>query len=167
MGKPTEDLPDEKGLAPNLGGPKARGPGRPTLRDDELIEIRNGVLWLLSVKWPYIGWELPKATTEEELRLALEPLRGHPHEYLVPSFLHPTPIASSAEEIRVLRKSRGEAIEEVRAAQSDYDRCFADARKAELAMNETESETQQPFFSNLLERWRDRRQAQKNLDAAQ
>ena len=55
----------------------------------------------------------------------------------------------------------------MRAAQSDYDRYFNDARKAELAMNETEPGTQQPYFSNMLQRWRECRQAQLKLDAAQ
>lgn len=34
-------------------------------------------------------------------------------------------------------------------------------------MNETEPGTQQPFFSNMLQRWQESRQAQMKLDAAQ
>jgi hypothetical protein len=167
MGKPTEDAPEDQSVTLDFGAPKASGRGRPTIGDDELIEIRNGLLWLLSVKWADIGWRLPRATTLEELRRALEPLRGHTYEYLVTPFLHPTPVTASAEEIRSFRKNRGEAIESARAAQSDYDRCFTDARKAELAMNETEPGTQQPFFSNMMQQWRERKQAQMKLDAAQ
>jgi len=154
-------------MALDFGGSKAPGPGRPTIGDDELIEIRNGLLWLLSVKWADIGLLLSNATTPEKLRRALEPLRGHAYEYLVTPFLHPTPVTASAEEIRSLRKTRGGAIESERAAQSDYDRCFSDARKAELAMNEAESGAQQPYFSNMLQRWRECRQAQMKLNAAQ
>jgi hypothetical protein len=167
MDKPPENVPNERDVALGFGGSNATGPGRPTISGDELIEIRNGLLWLLSMNWPDIGEQLPRATTQEELRLALEPLRRHANEYLVSSFLHPTPVSSSAEEIRALRKGRGEAIERVRTAQSDYDRCFTDARKAEVAMNESASETQQPFFSNLLKRWGECRRAQVTLDAAQ
>jgi hypothetical protein len=68
------------------------------------------LLWLLSVKWADIGWQLPTATTPEELKRALEPLRGRPYENLVHRFLHPTPVASSAEEIRALRKNRGKRL---------------------------------------------------------
>jgi len=154
-------------MALDFGGSKAPGPGRPTIGHDELIELRNALLWLLSVKWHDIRSDLPNATTPEKLRIALEPLREHPYNHLVTRFLHPNPVASSPEEIRALRKDRGQAIENARKAQSNYDYCFADARKAELAMNDTDLDKQQPFFSNMLRRWQALRQAQIDVDSAQ
>jgi hypothetical protein len=168
MGNSLENEgPHEHSEALNFEDRKARGPGRPTLADEELIELRDKLLWLLSVKWVEVGWELPRAQSLEELRRSLQPLAGHPYDYLINRFVHPAPIASSAEEIRVLRRNRAVAVEKQRDAQSDYERCVAEAAKAEQAMNETQTSTQQPFFSNLLKRWKDRKQAQVSLDAAQ
>jgi hypothetical protein len=168
MSNPLEDSNTGEQKVPQyFDGAKASGPGRPTLSDDDLIDLRNGLYWLLSVKWPDIGWELPRVETPEQLRNALAPIKGHPYEHLVTRFLHATPVPSSPEEIRALRKNRSAAIENLREAQSELDRRAQEARTAELAMNEAQVDTQQSFFLNLLKRWGEFRRAQSSLDTAQ
>jgi hypothetical protein len=147
------------------GGP--RGPGRPTIDDEILIEARDGLVWLLSVAWGDIGWQLPRATTLEELRAALEPLRGHPNEQYVTVFLRPTFVLSTAEEVRAARKKLGKAVEHCRLAREHHDKCIADSRTAEFAINDATPEEQGVFFVELLRRWRDGATARKDREAAE
>ena len=148
---------------------KANAPrrGRPTPKDPELISRRDELLWLLSVKWYEIGWELPKAKTMDQLRSALNPLKGHPYSDRVVQFLHTTTTPSSTKEIRALRKRRGKAIETLRNFQFEFDRYDREARTAEIAMNEADSNSQHILFANLLKRWAECKHAKANLNEGQ
>lgn len=144
-----------------------RGPGRPTIDDEVLIETRDGIVWLLSVAWGDIGWQLPRATALEELRAALEPLRGHANDQYVTVFLRRTFVVSTAEEVRAARKNLGKAIEENRLAREQHENCLAESRMAEFAMNDAELGKQGIFFVELLRRWRERAGSQKALEATE
>src|SRR5438105_3927017 len=52
-----------------------RGAGRPTVDKDTLSSDRDALVWLLSVFWGEIGWEVPRSTSSEELRQAFGPVR--------------------------------------------------------------------------------------------
>jgi hypothetical protein len=144
-----------------------RGPGRPTIDDETLNGDRDAIVWLLSAAWGDIGWELPQATTLDELRHALEPLRGHPNDQYVAVFLRPTFVTSTAEEIRAARKNLGKAIEHCRAARDRHDKCLDASRTAELAMNDAQQEQQGIFLVELLGRWGESAKARKDWEAAQ
>ena len=147
------------------GGPP--GPGRPTVDDQTLGADRDALVWLLSVTWPDIGWQLPRATTLEELRQALEPWRGHPSEHTIVHFLRPAPVAvTTPEEIRTLRKTLGEAIERLREAQEHSDRCLQTSQTVELAMNDVQADQYQPMATELLGVWGKKKQARETLASA-
>jgi hypothetical protein len=145
----------------------SRGPGRPTINDEMLIEARDGIVWLLSVSWGDIGWQLPRATTLNELAAALEPLRGHANEQYVTVFLRSTFVDSTAEEVRTAKKNLGKAIEDCRLAREHHDKCVADSRTAEFAMNDAEPGKQGTFFVELLRAWRESTTAQRDREAAE
>lgn len=147
------------------GWPK--GPGRPTIDDETLIEARDAIVWLLSVSWGEIGWQLPRATTLEELAAAIEPLRGHANEQYVTVLLRSEFVVSTAEEVRTARKSLGKAIEDCRLAREHHDKCVAASRTAEFAMNDSEPAKQGIFFAELLRGWRETATAQRNREAAE
>src|SRR5216117_2973706 len=92
--------------------------GRPTVDDGRLGGDRDALVWLLSVGWGDIGWQLERASTPQELREALEPLREHACGHLVARFLRPTSISVTAKEIREDRKVLRKAIENLREAQT-------------------------------------------------
>jgi hypothetical protein len=142
----------------------SRQRGRPTPDDVSLTSYRDDLAWLLSVKWEDIGYKLQKAETLDELREALNPLLGHPSDYLVTRFLHPTPIASTTAEIRLLRERFGDAIEKLRGAQTKYDSCASASTKVEGAMNQSAAEQLGSFFPELLKAWKSRAESQKNLE---
>jgi hypothetical protein len=144
-----------------------KGPGRPTIDDLTLRTDRDAIVWLLAVAWGDIGWQLPRATTLEELRTALEPLRGHANEQYVTVFLRPTFVVSTAEEVRAERKDLAKAIEDCRLTREHQDKCLADSRTAEFAMNDAEPEQQGMFFVELLRGWRDSATARKDREVAE
>lgn len=141
-------------------------PGRPTTDDESLSSHRDSLAWLLSEKWADIGWKLPQAETLDELREALEPLRGHPSEHLVKLFLHPTPINVTASEIRLLRIDFGDAVEKLHDSQTKHDACTRVSTRAEQAMNQSSPELQGSFLSELLKGWRGKRESQRELGSA-
>jgi hypothetical protein len=146
------------------GGPP--GPGRPTVDDQTLGADRDALVWLLSVTWPDIGWELPQATTLEELRKALEPWRGHPSEQTVVHFLRPTAVTATPEEIRALRKTVGKAIEVLREAQERHDVCVRASRTIESAMNDVEPLHLQAMAPDLFRAWGENKKAREALQLA-
>jgi hypothetical protein len=124
-------------------------------------------VWLLSVAWGDVGWYLPQAKTAEELRCALEPLRGQPNEQCVIRFLRPTSVTATAEEIRAKRKALGKAIEYSSEAQAKHDASARAARVAEHAMNDASPETQMTFQVELFKQWGESAKARRELEAAQ
>lgn len=117
-----------------------REPGRPTLSDGELMGRRDRLVWLLSVSWGDIGWELPKANTPNKLYKALAPLRGHPGEDIVAIFIRPSKASATAEEIRKLGKELGKSVDRMYAAQEAQRVCADSFRQADSAikMNQVE-----------------------------
>jgi hypothetical protein len=119
-------------------GDQRRGPGRPTVNNEILRGDRDALVWALSIKWGDCGWQIQNAATVAELRRALEPLRGHCPEHLITPFLRVTSLPATASEVRSLKKAQGEAVRRDREARDKHDRRAELARKAELAMNQTE-----------------------------
>jgi hypothetical protein len=144
-----------------------RGPGRPTPGDDTLGADRDALVWLLSVGWANVGWELPRAATTEELRQALAPLRGNPYEHYIAQFLRPTSVVATAEEVRATREALQNAVEHQRATQSNHEKCVDAARIAELAMNQAQPNRQQAIQAELLRLWGESKEARRQLASAQ
>src|SRR5882724_5908102 len=100
-----------------------RKAGRPTPSDSDLMGRRDRLVWLLSVLWGDIGWELPKATNREQLYEALAPLRGHPGDDVIAIFVLPTSPSTTAQEIRKLRKELGKSVDRMYGAQQEQRAC--------------------------------------------
>lgn len=140
--------------------------GRPTVDDPSLSANRDSLVWLLSVSWGDIGWQLPRATTREELKQALKPLEGHPSGDRIARFVRLTSTDASAEEIRKETKVLGKAIERLRESQSQHDKCADEFRQAEWAMSQTKPEQVEIVKAELSKRRAKCETAQSELDAA-
>ncbi len=89
---------------------KKTSAGRPTIDDPSLKLHRDQIVWMLSCWWGEVGWQLPRATTRDELLSALEPLKDHPDRYRINRLLLPSSKSATAEEIREQRKQNESAI---------------------------------------------------------
>src|SRR5712691_9164777 len=121
MTKTPNEVPEERAVRSPLYGGFRRGPGRPTIDKETFGGHRDALVWLLSVAWGDIGWGLTNATTLDELRQALEPLRKHPSNNLIASFLRSTSTPATAQEVRSLKRAQGKAVENLRAIQEKHD----------------------------------------------
>jgi hypothetical protein len=143
-----------------------KGPGRPSVDDDTLSADRDRLVWLLSVFWGEIGWQLPRATTAEELRQAFAPIKGHPHDNLIALFVGETSVAATGKEIRDNRKEVGPAVARLRQAQTLTNKCEEASRLAELAMIETQTDQVAPMAVDLFNAWGAAMKARRDLEAA-
>jgi hypothetical protein len=143
-----------------------QGPGRPSVDKDTLSSDRDAFVWLLSVFWGEIGWEIPRSTSSEELRRAFGPVKGHSSEHLLALFMRPTPIAATPKEIRQTRKLLGKAVERLREAQTESNKCEEASRLAESAMLETQSEHEAPMVIDLFKAWGSALKARGELESA-
>jgi hypothetical protein len=99
--------------------------GRPTVDDPSLKLHRDRIVGMLSCWWGEVGWQLPRATTRNELTEALEPLKDHPDKYDINRLLLATTESATAEEIREQRKRNEFAIVKMYDAQ-EKQRSFLD-----------------------------------------
>ena len=87
--------------------------GRPTIDDFWLGTHRDSLVDMLSCWWGEVGWQLPRATTREELRAALEPLREHPNRHRISRLVFSTPDFATAEQIREERRADEDALAQI------------------------------------------------------
>ncbi len=111
-----------------------RKPGRPTPKDDLLMSRRDRLVWLLSVAWGDIGWELPKAASREQLHEALAALGGHPSEDAISIFVRRTSASTTAQELRNLRKELEKTVDRMHAAYQKQRTCADSLREADAAI---------------------------------
>ena len=143
-----------------------QGPGRPSVDNDTLSSDRDAFVWLLSVFWGEVGWEVPRSTSSEELRRAFGPVKGHSSEHLLALFTRPTPITATPKEIRQTRKILGKAVERLREAQTLSNKSEEASRLAESAMLETQSGHEAPMVIDLFNAWGSALKARRELESA-
>ncbi len=165
MTKTPNDVPEEGAIRDPFDGGFRRGPGRPTIGKGMFEGHRDALVWLLSVAWGDIGWQLTNATTPEELRQALEPLREHSSNNLIAPFLRSTSKPATAQEVRSLKKAQGEAVANLRAIQEKHDNLERTSQVAERAMNETNPGPPPKLQAALFAGWKDKNTARKELEA--
>src|SRR5438132_9902534 len=117
MAKTHNDESEDREILDLFEDELRRRPGRPTVSKGVFAGHRDSLVWLLSVGWGDIGWQLINATTLEELRQAFEPLREHSSSNIIARFLRSTSISATAKEVRSLKKAHDRAVEELRAVQ--------------------------------------------------
>ncbi len=122
-----------KGEAHEADRPKL---GRHTIEDDWLSANRDSLVNILSSWWADIGWQLTTATTGEELRQALQPVKDHPDRQLIARLLRPTRVTASAREIREKRLAHGKAVKCMHDVQANCNKCINACREIEFAMSQ-------------------------------
>jgi hypothetical protein len=84
--------------------------GRRTIDNGSLKLHRDRIVGMLSCWWGEVGWQLPRATTRDELLSALQPLKDHPDRHEINRLLLPSSKSATAEEIREQRRQNESAI---------------------------------------------------------
>jgi hypothetical protein len=110
--------------------------GRPTVDDSWLSNHRGFLVDMLSCWWGEVGGQLPRATTREELRAALEPLREHPNRHHISRLLVVSSDFATAEQIREERQLHGRAIEKIYETDARQRECTELVRQAQMALGQ-------------------------------
>jgi hypothetical protein len=140
---------------------KAKNPnaGRPTLDDPSLIAQRTVINDMFSCWWGEVGWQIVRATTREELRAALEPLKDHPDKNRINRLLLASTVSADGEEIREARDANGRLIEKIYEAQDKQRACMDALTQAQMALGQATSDTEKILKAEISKR-------QAALDAA-
>jgi hypothetical protein len=108
--------------------------GRLTIDDRSLKLHRDCIGGMLSSWWGEVGWQLPRATTRNELLVALEPLKDHSDKYDINRLLLASTETATAEEIREQRKRNEFAIEKMHEAQDKQRSCLDLFSQAQMVL---------------------------------
>lgn len=114
--------------------------GRPTVDDQSLANHRKHIVDMLSCWWGEVGWQLPRATTRDELRAALEPFREHPEKYRINRLLLVSSETATAAQIREQRQARERVIAQMYEAQERQRVCADSVRQAQMALGQASGE---------------------------
>lgn len=166
MTKTPNDESEDRSILDLINDELRRRPGRPTVSKGIFAGHRDSLVWLLSVGWGDIGWQLINAATLEELRQAFEPLREHSPSNIIASFLRLTSISATAKEVRSLKKAQDRAVEELRAVQEKHDNFARTSQVAEHAMNEANPNPPTKLQAALLVGWKGKNTSRRELEAA-
>jgi hypothetical protein len=115
---------------------KSTSAGRPTIDDSLLLAQRTVIRDMLSCWWGEVGWQLPRATTREELRAALEPLSDHADRNRINRLLISTTVSAEAEQIREAREANGQLITKIYEAQDRQRACSDSVMQAQMALGQ-------------------------------
>jgi hypothetical protein len=110
--------------------------GRPTVDDSWLGNHRDSLVDMLSCWWGEVGWQLSRASTREELRAALEPLREHPNRHRISRLLTVSSDSATAEQIREERQLHGRAIDKIYETDARQRECTELVRQAQMALGQ-------------------------------
>src|SRR2546430_4708670 len=114
--------------------------GRPTVDDDWLSTHRDSLVDMLSCWWGEVGWQLTRATTREELRAGLEPLREHPNRHRISRLLLVSSDLATAEQIREGRQVNARLVAAIYEASARQRDCMNLVNQAEIAMGQASPE---------------------------
>jgi hypothetical protein len=109
--------------------------GRRTIDDPQLTANLTVLVNMLSSWWPHVGWQLITASSREQIRAALLPLKDHPDRHLIGRLSRSGEVIAEASEIRKKRVTYRQAVERRYSTQSERDRCGRDCRELEAAIN--------------------------------
>jgi len=104
---------------------------------------------MLSSWWEEVGWQLTRATTREELRIALEPLKEHPNRHHISRLLLSSSESATPEQIREARKANGKAITGIYEPQALLQECMGWVNKAEMALGQASPEQMEAVKAQL------------------
>jgi hypothetical protein len=145
---------------------KTESTGRPTIDEQSLSANKDRLVDMLSCWWEEVGWYLPRATTPEELRSALEPLKEHPDRHLLNRLLLQSSDSPTPKQIRQERHANEMACERIYEAQPRPRECEDLVRQAESALGQASPEKRDAVEAQLLKRRADLEMAKGAYDAA-
>jgi hypothetical protein len=131
---------------------KTTSGGRPTVDDFWLSTHRNALVDMLSCWWGEVGWELTRATTREELRAAIEPLREHPNRHRISRLLLVSSDSATAEQIREERQVNAKLIAAIYEASATERKCEELVRQAEIAVGPASQDEMEAVLAHLSKR---------------
>jgi hypothetical protein len=140
--------------------------GRPTIEDHLLIAQRIVIHDMLSCWWGEIGWQLPRATTREELRASLGPLNGHADRNRINRLLVPTMVSADAEEIREAREANKELIAIIYETQDRQRVCTDFLGQAQMALGQATPNQRDAVKAEISKRQADLGEANKKHRSA-
>jgi hypothetical protein len=140
--------------------------GRPTVDDNGLSTHRDALVDMLSCWWGEVGWQLTSATTREQLRAALEPLREHPNRHRISRLLLVSLGSANAEQIRERRQVNGELIAAIYEAHGRQRECADLVSKAEMALGQASPEQKEAVEAHLSKRKSDLQTANNTYEGA-
>jgi len=123
--------------------------GRPTVDDSSLVIQRDSIVDMLSCWWGEVGWQLPRATTRDELRAALEPLQVHSNRHRISRLLLPSSDSPTPEQIREEREVHKRAITRIYEAQERQRECMDLVSRAEMALSQASPEQREAVRAQL------------------
>jgi hypothetical protein len=107
---------------------------------------------MFSYWWGEVGWQLPRATTRDELRSALEPLKDHPDRYHINRLLLLSKDSVTAEDIREQRGKNKSAITTMYEAQQKQRSCLDLFTQAQMALGQASLEQVDAVKTRIAER---------------
>src|SRR6266849_3498338 len=140
--------------------------GRPTVDDFWLSTHRDSLVDMLSCWWGEVGWQLPRASTREELWVALGPVREHPNRHRISRLLLVSSESATAEQIREKRKTNEEAIKDIYEAQARQRKCLDAVTLAEMAKGQASPEQMKEVEVQVSRRKDELKAANTAYDAA-
>jgi hypothetical protein len=145
---------------------KSTSAGRPTVDDQSLSDHRDSIVDMLSCWWGEVGWQLPRVTTREQLRAALEPLREHPNRHRISRLLLVSSDSATAEQIREERQANAKAIEKIYDANARQRECMDAVSQAQMALGQATPEQTKEVKEQVLKRQADLQAANRAYDGA-
>jgi hypothetical protein len=140
--------------------------GRPTVDDQSLSTHRNSIVDMLSCWWGEIGWQLPRATTREELRTALAPLTDHPNRYRISRLLLVSSGSATAEEIREERQAYEKVIGQIYEADARQRERRELVRQTQMALGQASPEQTEAVKAQVSKREAELQAAINEYDGA-
>jgi hypothetical protein len=140
--------------------------GRPTVDDLSLSAHRDSIVDMLSCWWGEVGWQLPRATTREELMAALEPVKEHPNRHRISRLLIVSSDSATAEEIREKRQVNATAIEKIYEANARQRECTDLVSQAQMALGQASPEQMEAVKAQVSKRQADLQGANEEYNAA-
>lgn len=130
-----------------------RGPGKPTISEDELIEQRDRWAYALENHWGEVGWKLRCARTPEHIRAALEPLaKQGSSPYPLNLFLRPATKTVSAGAKQDTKKALGATVPRMYEANDVQRKAAENFQKVESVALEFSDQNRQHLQSEIERR---------------
>ncbi|MFY9559610.1 MAG: hypothetical protein WAQ52_05185 [Terriglobales bacterium] len=145
---------------------KSTSAGRPTVDDNWLSTHRDSLVDMLSCWWGEVGSQLTRATTREDLRAALEPLREHPNRHRISRLMLVSSDPATSEQIREGRQENGRLIAAIYEASERQRDCVNLVSQAEIAVGQASPEKKEAVEAHLSKRKADLQTANSTYEAA-